>query len=117
MQRLFLLFLLLFIFITSKANDEKKTAAASLKSVTIYRSGAEMTHMASAQLSQGSEELIIENISNAVDVNSIQINCPAAVTIMSVEFSNNYLVNGEQPAIVKMLQDSVEKLTAEIVRI
>src|SRR6185369_11591830 len=117
MQRLTLMFLLVFVFSFSRANDEKKSATASLKSVTIYRSGAEMTHMATAQLSQGSEELTIENISNQVDVNSIQINCPAAVTIMGVEFSNNYLLSGEQPAIVKMLEDSVEKLKTEIGKI
>ena len=111
------MFLLVFVFSFSRANDEKKSASASLKSVTIYRSGAEMTHVATAQLSQGSDELIIENISNQVDVNSIQINCPAAVTIMGVEFSNNYLMNGEQPAIVKMLEDSVERLKTEMGKI
>jgi TonB-dependent SusC/RagA subfamily outer membrane receptor len=117
MQRLFLLIPLIFLFSFSKANDEKKSASASLKSVTIYRSGAEMTHVASAQLSQGSEELIIENISNRVDVNSIQINCPASVTIMGIEFSNNYLMNDEQPPVVKMLEDSVERIKAEISKI
>lgn len=98
----------------SNATDDKKTVLSTLKTVTVYRSGAEMTHMAGSQLDQGNSELIIENISSYVDINSIQIHCPAAVTILGVEFSNNYLVKNEPSSYTRMLQDSVEKINSEI---
>lgn len=99
-----------------KAADEKNAAQSDLKTVNVYRSGAELSHTASATLKQGNNELIIEGISNQLDINSIQINCPSSVTIMSVEFSNNYL----RPAIVtsqmRALQDSLELIQKEFDR-
>lgn len=98
----------------TQAANEPKTISSDLKTVTVFRSGAEMIHNASAQLAQGNYELIIENISNAVDINSIQINCAAAVTILGVEFSNNYMVLPEAGARIKLLRDSADKVQKEI---
>ncbi len=100
--------------IHTNAANEPKTISSDLKTVTVYRSGAEMIHNASAQLAQGNNELIIENISNAVDINSIQINCAAAVTILGVEFSNNYMVLPEAGTRIKSLRDSAERVQKEI---
>src|SRR4051812_21308914 len=75
---------------------------SDLKTVTVYRSGAELVHNTSAQLQQGNAELVIEGISNTVDMNSIQINVPAAVTILSVEFGNNFLVLPEVSMRIKL---------------
>ncbi|MDI3318207.1 mucoidy inhibitor MuiA family protein [Pinibacter soli] len=101
---------------TAKAED-KVTVTATLKTVTIYRSGAEMNHIASATLKPGNNELIIDNISNKIDINSIQVKAPAAVTIMGVEFSNNYLVSTEKTPRIKMLEDSIETVRNKISRI
>ena len=67
------------------------TVKASLNAVTVYRAGAEMNHQAKAQLNSGNNELIIENISNALDQNSIQVNCDGNVTVTGIEFSKDYL--------------------------
>lgn len=92
------------------AEDGKNKAQADLKSVTVYSSGAELTHTANTTLKQGNNELIIDNISNAIDVNSLQIKAPLAVTILSVEFSNNYLVDADKTPRAKLLVDSLGKL-------
>ena len=97
-----------------KAADEKGSAQSELKNVTVYRSGAELLHTVSAVLKQGNNELIIEGISNQVDINSIQINCPSSVTIMSVEFANNYLRAVEPTQTVKRLQDSLEEVQKDL---
>jgi len=52
-----------------------------------------MQHIAYAELKAGAGELVINNISNKIDINSIQIKTASAVTILGVEFGNNYLVN------------------------
>ncbi len=109
-------FLLIISQFAFAANDPVKVAA-SLKTVTVYRSGAEMLHNANAQLQQGANEIIIEGISNNIDINSIQINCAAAVTLMGVEFSNNYLVTPEGGKTIQLLKDSAEKITKEIEKI
>lgn len=105
-----------FILISTQvqATDDPLIVPSSLKTVTVYRSGAEMLHSSSAQLSKGNQDLVIENISNAIDINSIQINCPSAVTIMGVEFSNNFLVSPEVSKRIKMLQDSADKIRSDL---
>ena len=90
---------------------------SSLKSVTVYRSGAEMIHNSSTHLPSGTQDLVIEGISNLIDVNSIQINCPAAVTIMGVEYSNNFLVIPEASGRIRLLKDSADKTQKELDRI
>lgn len=108
------LLLLLFIYSGSFANDDKNKVTASLKTVTIYRTGAEMIHTATANLTKGNSELTIEGVSSYVDINSIQVNCPATVTILGVEFSNNYLSPEIMNPAVKKLKDSLEKINTEI---
>jgi len=107
----------LVLFITANAANEPKSIPSELKSVTVYRSGAEMAHQASTQLFAGNNDLVIENISNNIDINSIQINCPSAVTILSVEFANNFLVMPEISARISSLKDSAEKVQTELGRI
>ena len=99
------------------ATDEKNFVQSHLKTVTLYRSGAELLHTVSHSLKKGNNDLVIEGVSNQVDINSIQIHCPATVTVMSVEFSNNYLKPLENNAGIRVLQDSLESLQKELDRI
>lgn len=105
------------LILTTYASDGPLIVLSSLKTVTVYRAGAELIHNTSASLEKGNEELVIEGISNNIDINSIQINCPSAVTIMGVEFSNNYLVIPEVTSRIKLLQDSVERVQKELEKV
>lgn len=89
---------------------EPQHTKATLKSVTVYTSGALMQHTAQVSLLQGNNEIIIDDISNAIDINSVQIKTPATVVILGQEFSNNFLSAPEKTARVKMLEDSVQAL-------
>lgn len=117
MRKLWLIAVLLLGISNSYAGDEKNTVPSNLKSVTVYRNGAEMTHTATANLPKGSSELLIEGISNAIDINSLQINCPSTVTILGVEFSNQYLVNEMVTAPMKKIQDSLDIIKENIQKI
>lgn len=90
------------------ANDDRNEVQANLKSVTVYFSGAEMIHYASANLKSGNNEVIIDNISNNIDSNSIQIKAPSSVTILGFEFSSNYIINTNKSAYMLLLQDSLQ---------
>ena len=103
----------LLVCLNSFSADEKITAIAQLKSATVFKSGAELTHTTNANLKQGMSELLIENIANQLDINSIQIKTANAVTLMGVEFSNNYLASTEKSPRIKMLEDSIQKLQSE----
>jgi TonB-dependent SusC/RagA subfamily outer membrane receptor len=97
--------------ITVHANDGgRSTTKANLSAVTIFRQGAEMNHLAKADLAKGNNELVIENISNAVDINSVQVNCSGNVTVMGVEFSTDFLQEETKSSLQKMLEDSVARV-------
>lgn len=99
------------------SNDDISTVASNVKSVTVYRSGAEMIHMASAKLPKGNSELVIEGISNSIDINSLQVNCPSSITILGVEFSNQYLVSENSTPAMRKMTDSMELVNTEIEKI
>lgn len=106
---------LLAVFITigsmhSYAGDEKNTVSSTLKSATVYRSGAELVHTATVVLKQGNNELWIDDISNNIDPASIQVACSGNVTIMSVAFSTEYLKPEITSPLVKKWQDSIETI-------
>ena len=102
--------LLAIISIHSFANDERNIVPSDLKTATVYKSGAELTHTAYASLKQGNNELVIDNIANQLDINSIQIKTASVVTLMGVEFNNNYLIPLEKSPRIKTLEDSIERL-------
>lgn len=110
MKKLYFILCILLPVYTLFANDERSEIQATLRSVTVYRSGAEMIHNAAASLKAGNNEVIIDNISNNIDSNSIQIKAPATVTILGFEFSSNYMVNpGKSPRII-LLEDSLQHI-------
>ncbi len=117
MKRLVILLCVGFLSHVTKANDDKIIVPSLLKQATIYRVGAELVHTAKANLPQGSAELVIDGISNRVDVNSIQIGTEGKVTILSVAFSTEYLKPAIKPVSVRRLEDSLEQVYRELSRI
>jgi Domain of unknown function (DUF4139)/N-terminal domain of unknown function (DUF4140) len=99
------------------AEGEKIVIPATLQSVTVYRSGAELVHTASARLEQGNNEVIIGDVSNSIDQTSIRIGCSASVTIMSVTFSTDYLKPETTSPFVRKLLDSLAAIRKEMARV
>jgi hypothetical protein len=117
MKKVFLILYLIFFLFNVYANDERNEVQASLKSVTVYRSGVELVHNASAILRAGNNEVIIDNISNAIDSNSIQITAPSSVTVLGFEFSNNYMMSTGKSPRRQMLEDSLQHIKDNIGRL
>ena len=105
---------LFFIFSAFMHPPEKQNVPSVLKTATVFRSGASLTHTASAELKPGDNELVIEGLSSYLDVSSIQVNCPAEVTILGSEFSNNFLSPENISPEVKQLKDSLETINLEV---
>jgi TonB-dependent SusC/RagA subfamily outer membrane receptor len=103
-----ILFLSLLISVlVCHARDDGGSVSSKLTTVVVYRQGAEMVHTATTFLKQGNNQVIVEGISNKLDINSIQVKTPAAVTVLGVEFSGNYLPPAEKTARETMLDDSL----------
>jgi hypothetical protein len=102
---------------TAFGGGEKNIVSSVLKSATVYRMGAELQHTARISLLQGNNEVVIDHVSNRIDMNSLQIGSDGNVTIMSMEFSTDFLRPALKSAIVKRLEDSVEALVKELGKI
>jgi uncharacterized protein (TIGR02231 family) len=114
---LFLLLILIGSYTAANANDGDNKTKATLTNVTVYKVGAELTHTAKADIAQGNSQFTIDNISNSIDINSIQVNCNGNVTIMGVEFSTDNLQDEVKSPQVKFLEDSLERANKNLNKI
>ncbi|HMJ46502.1 MAG TPA: DUF4139 domain-containing protein [Ferruginibacter sp.] len=105
---------LLLPFLFSFAPSEPTSVYSSLTTVTVYRTGAEMIHKATVGLRAGENELVINGLSSYIDINSIQVNCPSTVTILGIEFNNNFLGEENISPAVQKLMDSLESINDDI---
>ncbi|RQO31874.1 hypothetical protein DBR32_03455 [Taibaiella sp. KBW10] len=99
--------------------QESVSTNAFLNNVTVYKLGAELKHTAKVNLPQGSTELIINDVAANIDENSIQVNAPGNITIMSVMLAKNYKpkANTETPeyqkkaAEIKETEQALQKVS------
>lgn len=93
---------------------------AKVKAATIYFNAAEISQTASINLPLGTSEIVIKNVAVDLNENSIQIGTPYTVTVLSVQFTNNYIseyeVDTKSPAL-KKVRDSIVLVQKEILKI
>ena len=65
--------------------------SAKVKAATVYFNSAEISQTTSAMLPKGTSEIVIKNVCNYLNENTIQIGAPATVTVLSVQFTDNYI--------------------------
>lgn len=88
---------------------------AKLNAVTVYFSSAELAHSLSANLNRGTNEIVIKNIANNIDENTIRILAPKSVTVLSAQFTTDtYTDKDNSHPKSKQIKDSIELLTLQI---
>jgi TonB-dependent SusC/RagA subfamily outer membrane receptor len=117
MKYLILILICIVTGVLARAGGDKNIVPSSLKSATVYRSGAELLHTAKAYLNQGNNELVIDQISNRIDVNSLQIGTSGAVTILSIEFTTDFLRPEKKSPTVKKLEDSLYATESDLTNV
>ena len=69
--------------------------SAKIKSATIYSNSAELNNTAPVTLPTGTSEIVIKNVADYINENTIQIGAPANVTVLSVQLVRDYKENSE----------------------
>ena len=90
---------------------------AKVKAATIYFNAAELTQTTSLTLPTGTSEIVVKNVANYLNENTVQIGAPSSVTVLSVQFTNNYISEfeiDESNPIVKKVRDSITLIQKEI---
>jgi len=107
--------------ISTFANAQKPIfVAAKVKAATVYFNSAEISQTTSVMLPKGTSEIVIKNASDYVNENTIQIGAPSTVTVLSVQFTDDYVSEYEldetNPAI-KKVRDSIVLVKKEIKKV
>lgn len=93
---------------------------AKVKAATVYFNAAEISQTANAILPLGTSEIVIKNVAVDLNESSIQIGTPSTVTVLSVQFTNNYIseyeVDTKSPAL-KKVRDSIVLVQKELQKV
>ncbi|SEJ50280.1 conserved hypothetical protein [Dyadobacter sp. SG02] len=106
MRLLFLSTLISAFFVSLGQVNAQKTQIvnSTIKQVTIYRNGAEVTRDISVSLDEGTHELIFKGLSASLDKESIRLSGLADLTVLSVLPKMNYNQEGEKSKTMRQLE-------------
>jgi uncharacterized protein (TIGR02231 family) len=115
------LFLLLTIMVSATLFAQKPFfTTATVKGATVYSNSAELIQTTSVNLPKGTSEIVIKNVADYLNENTVQIGAPNSLTVLSVQFTQNYIseyeIDESNPAI-KKVRDSINLVQKEIVKV
>jgi uncharacterized protein (TIGR02231 family) len=111
--------LVLFLFGIAQAQKPIFTTA-KVNAATVYFNAAEITQSTSTILPKGSSEIVVKNVADYLNESTIQIGAPTHVTVLSVQFTNNYISEyeiDEKSPLIKKVRDSIKLVEKEIQKI
>lgn len=89
--------------------SQSKSVTAPITDVTLFLSGAQITHKGDVNLKKGENTLVLSGLTAGMDVNSIQILGSKEYTILSVKHQMNYTSKVSNTR-VRAIQDSIKLL-------
>jgi uncharacterized protein (TIGR02231 family) len=110
-------FLLWVLISTSLVAQKPIFTQAKVKEATVYFNSAEIIQSASTILPTGTCEVVVKNVANNLNENSVQIGAPSTVTVLSIQFTNDYMseYNFDQNSpTIKRVRDSITFIQKEI---
>ncbi|MFL9844228.1 DUF4139 domain-containing protein [Flavobacterium rhizosphaerae] len=115
------LLILLSFAITSIALAQKPVfTTAKVTNATVYYNAAELTQHTSVTLPAGTSEIVVKNVANYINESTIQIGAPASLTVLSVQFTTNYISEyepDESAPELKKVRDSINLVRKQIANI
>ena len=112
-----ILILMLVLCNLTQAQNDTTNAIATMNEATVYYGyGAELTHQAKITVNKNTKIVIIDKLSTQLDINSVQINCPENIALLSQQYSVYYPATKSKPIIagLKKYTDSIKVLTKSI---
>jgi uncharacterized protein (TIGR02231 family) len=108
-------FFIILAFSASFVNAQT-VVSSKITDVTVYRSNAQIVSEASTQLKAGTTEIVIDNISTAINPSSLQVAVKSKgnVSLLSAKYERNFLQSPDQHPKIKVLKDSLEILDYEL---
>ena len=111
----YILFLSLLITATVFAQKEITVKSQLTNANVFYGYGAELMHTAKTNLQNGSNDVVIENIANVIDPNTIQVSIPESVVLLSYRYNQRTIVLSKPNPVIKVIEDSMKIVQKQIV--
>ena len=89
----------------SQAQIHQKT---TIESAVVFLNGAELTNTARITLPPGESEVAFTDLAGNLDQKKINLSANNNLTVESITFQNNYLINEDHSGHVNMLKDSID---------
>ena len=91
---------------------------ADLNEVTVYRTGASLSHSVKVNVPVGGAEIVINNMAANLDESSIQVSAPSSLTIMSVRLheKSNIVKRGDNGPEYQKRYNSLQKAEQDLQR-
>lgn len=93
---------------------EEIRTSANTSSATVYLQGASLVQKATASVAAGSNTVVIDGLSNVMDLSSLKIKADGGVVISSYDYSNGKMNDREVLAQVKCMRDSLAALNVKL---
>ncbi len=93
---------------------------AKVKAATVYFNAAELSQTATVNLPSGTSEIVIKNLADYLNESTVQIGAPNSVTVLSVQFTQNYISEyeiDEANPVIKKVRDSITWTQKEIKKV
>ena len=117
MKNLFLLFVL---FSAISFAQKPIFTTAKVKAATVYFNAAEISQSTTVNLPVGTSEIVIKNVADYLNESTVQIGAPNSVTVLSVQFTQNYISEyeiDETNPVIKKVRDSIILVQKEIKKV
>jgi hypothetical protein len=88
--------------------------SSKIAQVTVFLEGAQITRSSSINLKEGVSNLSLKGIAAGIQEQSIQVDGPSSVKILSVSFRVNYFDNVRKPERVTLLEGERRRLLSQI---
>lgn len=113
--------MLLFLLFSVCSQAQKPIfTSAKIKAATVYYNAAELSQSTTVNLPSGTSEIVIKNVADYLNESTVQIGAPASVTVLSVQFTQNYISEyeiDETNPVIKKVRDSIDLVKKEIGKI
>jgi uncharacterized protein (TIGR02231 family) len=113
-------FLIGFLVTTIVVAQKPIFVSAKVKAATVYFNSVELSQNTTVNLPAGSSEIVIKNVANYINEETIRIGAPTSVTILSAQFTDNYIseyeIDQNNPKI-KIVKDSIVWVQKELLKV
>lgn len=114
------IFLFCLFVCCSIANAQKPVfATAKVQAATVYFNSAEISQSVNVALPAGTSEIVVKNVADYLNENTVQIGAPSTLTVLSVQFTRDYISEyepDESSPVIKKVRDSITLVRKELER-